>query len=53
MNEIRFNTQRLEAIALYPALARAAVDDREKLAQMLDAKVPDEFPPEIMTDVME
>lgn len=54
MNEpIRIATQRLEAIALYPELARAAVADRAKLSRMLKAKVPDEFPPESMADVME
>lgn len=53
MNTIHIHTSRLEAIALYPELARAAVDDRPKLAQLLNAKVPDEFPPEIMLDVME
>lgn len=53
MNSIRFTTARLEVIALYPELARAAVDDRNKLAQMLKAEVPDQFPPEVMADVME
>lgn len=53
MSQLRFNTPRLEAIAFWPELARAAVEDRNKLAQMLNAKVPDEFPPEIMADVME
>lgn len=50
---IRIKTQRLEVIALYPELARAAVADRDKLSRMLNAKVPDEFPPESMADVME
>ncbi len=53
MDQLRVNTPRLEAIALWPELARAAVEDRDRLAQMLNAKVPDEFPPEIMADVME
>lgn len=53
MQQLRFLTQRLELIALYPELARAAVDDKTKLAQLLNARVPFEFPPEIMADVME
>lgn len=53
MNTFQIRTPRLEGIALYPELARAAVDDRDKLAQLLNAQVPAEFPPDIMLDVME
>lgn len=53
MQQLRFVTQRLELVALYPELARAAVDNRIQLAQLLNARVPEEFPPEIMADVME
>lgn len=52
-NRLKIRTQRLELIALYPQLARAAVDDRSLLAELLDAIVSEEFPPEIMADVME
>ena len=53
MNTLQIRTSRLEGIALYPELARAAVDDRNKLAQLLNAQVPAEFPPDIMLDVIE
>ncbi|MBR8840014.1 MAG: GNAT family N-acetyltransferase [Stigonema ocellatum SAG 48.90 = DSM 106950] len=53
MQQLKHLTQRLELVALYPKLARAAVNDRSGLAKLLNAKVPDEFPPEIMADVME
>jgi RimJ/RimL family protein N-acetyltransferase len=53
MNTFQIRTSRLEGIALYPELARAAIDDQDKLAQLLNAQVPAEFPPDIMLDVME
>jgi RimJ/RimL family protein N-acetyltransferase len=53
MQQLKIVTQRLELIALYPELARAAINDKTQLAQLLNAKVPKEFPPEIMADVME
>lgn len=49
----RLLTDRLELISLTAVLARAAVDDRDELSRLLDAAVPDEWPPEIMRDVME
>lgn len=53
MNTSQIRTSRLEGIALYPELARAAVDERVYLAHLLNAQVPAEFPPDIMLDVME
>lgn len=53
MKQLCIKTERLELIAATPELARAAASNHPQLAQLLDAQVPAEFPPEIMTDVME
>jgi [ribosomal protein S5]-alanine N-acetyltransferase len=50
---IQIQTDRLELVAVWAELARAAIDDRQKLAQLLNARIPEQFPPEIMRDVME
>jgi len=50
---MKINTERLEAIAASGELARAAFSDRDRFSQMLDAKIPEAWPPEIMADVME
>jgi RimJ/RimL family protein N-acetyltransferase len=41
-------TQRLELIASDAAMARAAVVDRARLAELLDAKVPRAWPPSLL-----
>jgi [ribosomal protein S5]-alanine N-acetyltransferase len=53
MKQLRIKTKRLELIAATPELARAAAGNHPQLAQLLNAQVPAEFPPEIMADVME
>ncbi|WP_199246189.1 GNAT family N-acetyltransferase [[Phormidium] sp. ETS-05] len=54
MNDSNFiiQTPRLELIALSAEIAITATEDRALLSQMLNATVPDEFPPEIMADAM-
>ncbi len=39
MQKLRFTTQRLELVALYPELAFFAVDNRTQLAQLLNASL--------------
>lgn len=46
LNEIRINMERLELVAGTLQLARAELEDRERLARLLDARVPESWPPE-------
>lgn len=51
---LRLSTPRLELIAADARLARAdAARDRQTLAALLDARVPDEWPPALTVDVLE
>jgi RimJ/RimL family protein N-acetyltransferase len=45
MTKIRITTERLELIAETLELARAEISDRSKLSQLLDARVPETWPP--------
>ncbi|CAN5621894.1 hypothetical protein BH11ARM2_BH11ARM2_20300 [soil metagenome] len=47
---VLLRTERLELVALEADLARAALSDRPRFAQMLDAVVPEEWP---LTDLRE
>lgn len=50
---ISVHTSRLELVAALPEMAQAAaIHDRDRLALLLNAQVPIDFPPRIMTDVM-
>jgi ribosomal-protein-alanine N-acetyltransferase len=43
---MRITTQRLELVAGTPELIRAEMDDRERFSDLLDASIPDGWPPE-------
>jgi ribosomal-protein-alanine N-acetyltransferase len=43
---LRITTQRLELVAGTPELIHAEMDDRERFADLLDARIPDGWPPE-------
>ena len=45
MSPFRITTDRLELIAGTPELAHANINNRPKFAALLDARVPDEWPP--------
>lgn len=45
MVPLKITTERLELIAGTPELARADIDSRSRFSQLLDATVPDEWPP--------
>lgn len=49
---MKLQTDRLELIAIDAEIALAAVDDRNKLSELICAEVPDAWPPETMRDVM-
>jgi [ribosomal protein S5]-alanine N-acetyltransferase len=53
MQPLHIQTDRLELVAVWAELARAAIADRRQLAQLLNTHIPEQFPPEIMADVME
>jgi ribosomal-protein-alanine N-acetyltransferase len=49
----RLSTKRLDLFACDASLARAAVGEPAELARLLDAVVPDEWPPELLADHLE
>ncbi len=51
--DLRLQTERLELVAATGALAHAAAFDHAGLGVLLNARVPPDWPPEIMRDVME
>jgi [ribosomal protein S5]-alanine N-acetyltransferase len=53
MADLRLQTERLELVAATGALSHAAAYDHAGLGTLLDARVPPDWPPEIMRDVME
>lgn len=46
-------TSRLELVVGTPEIARADADDRVRLSKLLDAEVPAEWPPELLSDHVE
>lgn len=53
-HDLSIHTARLDLIAAMPASARAAANnERDRLAELLNARVPPEWPPEVMADAQE
>ncbi|MDP3773550.1 MAG: GNAT family N-acetyltransferase [Gemmatimonadales bacterium] len=53
MSELRLITERLELVAATHASVRAQIDEPDRWARLLDARVPDGWPPELTEDVWE
>jgi ribosomal-protein-alanine N-acetyltransferase len=53
MTAPRLKTERLELVAADVRLARAMASDRDELGRLLAARIPPEWPPELMTDALE
>jgi [ribosomal protein S5]-alanine N-acetyltransferase len=49
-NNYRLQTENLELVPANPQLAEADWNDRKSLSAMLNASVPDEWPPQLVTD---
>lgn len=52
-HELQLRTSRLHLIAANAPVSRAAATDRGKLAEILDARIPDAWPPELLADHLE
>ncbi len=50
MSDLRIESGRLELVAATPELARADVGDRSRFAELLRARVPGDWPPELFDD---